>query len=176
MQIFREKLLIVRYVSCFSTMAKKKIIAFIIIILKNYLLLEIFCFVDFNSVPKNLSFISANSKKVKAKTNYKLTWINFSTSDTTAELYVSLPPILRIRQQAGEETRLTVDVINGNATLRIREISGMHNGFYTAYKVVHLSNNKSYVDQQKDFFIAVTGKLILISVLIIVVYCICCLN
>lgn len=158
MQIFREKLLIVRYVSCFSRiMTKKKVIAFIILILKNYLLIEVLCFVDFNSVPKNLSFISANSKKVKAKTNYKLTWINFSTVDASAELFVSLPPKLRLRQQAGQDTRLTIDVINGNATLRIKEISGMHIGFYTALKVLKYNiSNDSYVDQRKDFYIAVT--------------------
>ncbi len=69
-------------------MTNKKIYAFILILLKNYLLLQVFCFVDFNSVPKNLTFSSANSKKVKAKANYKLTWINFSSFDTKAELYV----------------------------------------------------------------------------------------
>jgi hypothetical protein len=132
----------------------KKVITFlIIIILENYLLIEVLCFVDFNSVPKNLSFISANSKKVKAKTNYKLTWINFTTNDNSAQLFVSLPPKLRVRQQAGEETRLTIEVFGGNATLRIREISGMHIGLYSAYRVLNTSN----LYQRKDFYIAVTG-------------------
>jgi hypothetical protein len=132
----------------------KKVITFlIIIILENYLLIQVLCFVDFNSVPKNLSFISVNSKRVKAKTNYKLTWINFTANDNSAQLFVSLPPKLRVRQKAGEETRLAIGVSGGNATLRIREISGMHTGLYSAFRVV----NESNLYQRRDFYIAVTG-------------------
>ncbi|CAG2167790.1 unnamed protein product [Oppiella nova] len=107
-------------------------------------------------------------RNVFVNTNYKLTWINFTTSanDTgpdgsdggVAQLEVSLPPQLRHRQQQSLPTRIRLEVVGSAASVRIRDAGAMHQGFYSAYKVLtHPNSSDQYVADRKDFYIYIKG-------------------
>jgi hypothetical protein len=143
------------------------LIAFIIII--NYFQIKfIDAFVDLNSAQNSNNSSGIIVRNVFVNTNYKLTWINFTTSanDTgpdgsdggVAQLQVSLPPQLRHRQQRSLPTRIRLEVVGSAASVRIRDAGAMHQGFYSAYKVLtHPNSSDQYVADRKDFYIYIKG-------------------
>ena len=140
-------------------MSHKKLIAFIILI--NYFQQKVFGFVDYNSVQNDYNLTTVILKNVEANKNYMFKWTDFIDGPTRPQLVVSLPPQLRLRQQSALPTRLKIEVVDSNANFRIRQASLMHQGFYTAFKVINNSidgNSYEFVDEKRNFYINVIGN------------------
>ena len=141
-------------------MSHKKLIAFIILI--NYFQIKVFCFIDYNSVQIHHNLSSVILKNVDAKRNYMFKWLDFSDGHTSQpQLVVSLPPQLRLRQVSALPTQVKIEVTDTFASFRIREASLMHQGFYTAFKVINNSidgNAYHFVDERRNFYINVIGN------------------
>lgn len=133
----------------------------IIFLLIYYLSSRVFCSsVDINSIPSNYNVSSSAFKSVPAKSNYSISWTRFASNNDSdkdrVQLLVSLPPQLRVMQQRGEDIGITIDVVQGNATITLTNVARVHNGPYSAYKVIN-KQLKSEIVARKDFHINVIG-------------------
>lgn len=100
-------------------------------------------------------------KNVEAKKNYMFKWVDFIDDHSTRpQLVVSLPPQLRLRQQSPLPARIKFEVVDTNANFRIREASLIHQGFYTAFKIINNTidgNSYEFIEEKRNFYINVIG-------------------